>query len=173
MSSSRWSPAIRSTLSVPRPTDSSFGRKGSSDQLHTKECLMKETSKVRKIAFVGDHLPRKCGIATFTSDLLARRRRQRIRRASALACRSTTSRRLRVPGCCPLRNRRAGPFLLSARRRLPEHQQRGCCLPAARVRHLRRPRRRSYSGVAARIANAGRDHAAYRSAGPEDRTSAA
>src|SRR5947208_16833376 len=28
-------------------------------------------SKVRKIAFVADHLPRKCGIATFTSDLLA------------------------------------------------------------------------------------------------------
>jgi glycosyltransferase involved in cell wall biosynthesis len=32
---------------------------------------MNEHSKVRKIAFVGDHLPRKCGIATFTSDLLA------------------------------------------------------------------------------------------------------
>jgi glycosyltransferase involved in cell wall biosynthesis len=32
---------------------------------------MNETSKARKIAFVGDHLPRKCGIATFTSDLLA------------------------------------------------------------------------------------------------------
>lgn len=32
---------------------------------------MKETSKVRKIAFVGNHLPRKCGIATFTTDLLA------------------------------------------------------------------------------------------------------
>jgi len=32
---------------------------------------MKETSKVHKIAFVGDHLPRKCGIATFMSDLLA------------------------------------------------------------------------------------------------------
>src|SRR5579862_8141456 len=32
---------------------------------------MAENSKVRKIAFVGDHLPRKCGIATFTSDLLA------------------------------------------------------------------------------------------------------
>jgi len=27
-------------------------------------------SKVRKIAFVGDYLPRKCGIATFTSDVL-------------------------------------------------------------------------------------------------------
>src|SRR6202790_5121108 len=33
--------------------------------------LTKEASKVHKIAFVGDHLPRKCGIATFTSDLLA------------------------------------------------------------------------------------------------------
>jgi len=32
---------------------------------------MKDSSKVRKVAFVGDHLPRKCGIATFTSDLLA------------------------------------------------------------------------------------------------------
>ena len=32
---------------------------------------MQQTSKVRKIAFVGDHLPRKCGIATFTSDLLS------------------------------------------------------------------------------------------------------
>ena len=32
---------------------------------------MQEGSKIRKIAFVGDHLPRKCGIATFTSDLLA------------------------------------------------------------------------------------------------------
>src|SRR6266446_2165961 len=32
---------------------------------------MKENSQVRTIAFVGDHLPRKCGIATFTSDLLA------------------------------------------------------------------------------------------------------
>jgi glycosyltransferase involved in cell wall biosynthesis len=32
---------------------------------------MEATSKVRRIAFVGDHLPRKCGIATFTSDLLA------------------------------------------------------------------------------------------------------
>ena len=32
---------------------------------------MQQTSKARKIAFVADHLPRKCGIATFTTDLLA------------------------------------------------------------------------------------------------------
>src|SRR3981081_39814 len=29
-----------------------------------------EGSKVGKIAFIGNYLPRKCGIATFTSDLL-------------------------------------------------------------------------------------------------------
>ena len=33
--------------------------------------LFKETARIRKIAFVGDHLPRKCGIATFTTDLLS------------------------------------------------------------------------------------------------------
>src|SRR6267142_6980203 len=27
--------------------------------------------EIRKIAFLGDHLPRKCGIATFTSDALS------------------------------------------------------------------------------------------------------
>ncbi len=32
---------------------------------------MNESCKVSKIAFVGDYLPRKCGIATYTSDLLA------------------------------------------------------------------------------------------------------
>jgi glycosyltransferase involved in cell wall biosynthesis len=32
---------------------------------------MNEVPKIQKIAFIGDHLPRKCGIATFTSDLLA------------------------------------------------------------------------------------------------------
>ena len=31
---------------------------------------MNGISKVRRIAFIGDYLPRKCGIATFTSDLL-------------------------------------------------------------------------------------------------------
>ena len=32
---------------------------------------MKETSKVCRIAFVGNQLPRKCGNATFTTDLPA------------------------------------------------------------------------------------------------------
>ena len=32
---------------------------------------MEMASKITRVAFVGDYLPRKCGIATFTSDLLA------------------------------------------------------------------------------------------------------
>jgi hypothetical protein len=31
---------------------------------------MGSESKIQKIAFLGDYLPRKCGIATFTTDLL-------------------------------------------------------------------------------------------------------
>lgn len=31
---------------------------------------MQTTSKIRTIAFLGNYLPRQCGIATFTSDLL-------------------------------------------------------------------------------------------------------
>ena len=31
--------------------------------------LMPPASDIRKIAFLGDYLPRKCGIATFTTDL--------------------------------------------------------------------------------------------------------
>ncbi len=31
---------------------------------------METESRIRKVAFLGDYLPRKCGIATFTSDLL-------------------------------------------------------------------------------------------------------
>src|ERR1041384_7975385 len=30
---------------------------------------MGKTSSIRKVVFLGDYLPRKCGIATFTSDL--------------------------------------------------------------------------------------------------------
>ena len=33
--------------------------------------LLEKSSEIRKIAFLGDYLPRKCGIATFTCDLLS------------------------------------------------------------------------------------------------------
>src|SRR6516164_1988944 len=33
-------------------------------------CPMESISEIRKVAFIGDYLPRKCGIATFTCDLL-------------------------------------------------------------------------------------------------------
>jgi hypothetical protein len=33
--------------------------------------FVKAESNIRKIGFLGDYLPHKCGIATFTSDLLS------------------------------------------------------------------------------------------------------
>src|SRR5947207_3166890 len=38
---------------------------------HPADELMAMASDIRKVAFLGDYLPRKCGIATFTSDLLS------------------------------------------------------------------------------------------------------
>ena len=35
----------------------------------TEQRFMQQPSDIRKIAFLGDYLPRKCGIATFTTDL--------------------------------------------------------------------------------------------------------
>ena len=32
---------------------------------------MEPASDIRKVAFLGNYLPRKCGIATFTSDVLS------------------------------------------------------------------------------------------------------
>ncbi len=54
----------RSSLSGAAPLSSSF-------PLGPAKHSPKERPKVRKIAFVADYLPRKCGIATFTSDLLS------------------------------------------------------------------------------------------------------
>src|SRR5882672_29799 len=37
-----------------------------------KTCLLVQSaSEIRKLAFIGDYVPRKCGIATFTADLYA------------------------------------------------------------------------------------------------------
>jgi hypothetical protein len=35
----------------------------------TPKRMIQPASAIRKVAFLGDYLPRKCGIATFTTDL--------------------------------------------------------------------------------------------------------
>ena len=50
---------------------------------------MKENSKVRKIAFVGDHLPRKCSVPRLHLTS-CRPSPTRIPKASVSQCRSTT-----------------------------------------------------------------------------------
>src|ERR1700689_2035996 len=39
------------------------------DACAAKDQFMQPASAIRKVAFLGDYLPRKCGIATFTTDL--------------------------------------------------------------------------------------------------------
>ena len=51
---------------------------------------MKRNSEIQKIAFVGDYLPRKCGIATFTYDLCTSVADPVSRARIASSCRSTT-----------------------------------------------------------------------------------
>jgi hypothetical protein len=38
---------------------------------YTRNSPVETESKIRKVGFLGDYLPRKCGIATFTTDLLS------------------------------------------------------------------------------------------------------
>ena len=81
---------------------------------------MARNAEIRKIAFIGDYLPRKCGIATFTHDLrqavadavsghrMHRRAGQRRRRRLRLSARSA------------LRDRGTGARLVSPGGRFPE-----------------------------------------------------
>lgn len=69
--------------------------RGSGAPAERSESLMRETSKIRKIAFVGDHLPRKCGIPRSPPTCL-QPLQQRIRKASAWQCRSTISRKATI-----------------------------------------------------------------------------
>src|SRR4051794_7262936 len=50
---------------------SSIPNPGASPRRPTTEPTIMRDSEIKKIAFVGDYLPRKCGIATFTHDMYA------------------------------------------------------------------------------------------------------
>ena len=103
---------------------------------------------------LGNHLPRQCGIATFTTDL-----------SDALAAAhpevecfvlAMNDRRPapRLPAARPLRDRRERARLVPARRGLPQRQRGRRRLRAARVRHLRRQGRAPRPRAPARAADA-------------------
>ncbi len=81
---------------------------------------MKCGSEIRKIAFVGDYLPRKCGIATFTHDMCASVAGQYPGRRVLRRAGQRPPRGVRLPAGGPVRDRRAGPGLLPPGGRLPE-----------------------------------------------------
>ena len=136
--------------------------------------VMPDATGIRRVAMLGNHLPRQCGIATFTTHL-ERRHRRRAPDARLLRpgderrpARSTPIRR-----ACASRSPRATLGAYTPRRRLSERQRRRRALRAARVRHLRRQGRQPSAGAAARAAHADRDDAAHDPGRAESRSSAA
>ncbi len=128
---------------------------------------MKEASRLRKLAFGGDHLPRKCGIATFTSDLLA-----------AVASAHPQSQCLAVS----VNDIPGGYEYPEVVRFEIEEQDLSSYLRAADFLNIsnvdivclqhefgifRRNRRRAYPGIPARVEDACCHHAPYDSAGTE------
>ena len=132
------------------------------------------TESIRRIAMLGNHLPRQCGIATFTTDLARSARsgapEDRLLRARGERC-GTAS---RVSPARPVRDHRAGPDLLPPRRRLLERERSRRPVAPARVRDLRRQGRQPCPDAAPRAADADRHHAphdprsAERSPAPSD-----
>ena len=122
-------------------------------------------SMPRSVAFIGNHLPRRCGIATFTHDL---------HRAVAMACPGhrhvrrcdeRSGRRLRLPVVRAISGSRQHPPRLPQGGGRLERCRRRCRFAAARIRDLRRRGRRQHPGVGVPAANADRDDAAHRACG--------
>src|SRR2546423_2925444 len=58
-------------INIERNTEAPAMRNPLNNRISQNGTEEKTPSEIRMIAFLGDYLPRKCGIATFTSDLLA------------------------------------------------------------------------------------------------------
>src|SRR5437762_5326351 len=58
-------------INIERNTEPPAMRNPLNNRIGQNGTEEKTPSEIRTIAFLGDYLPRKCGIATFTSDLLA------------------------------------------------------------------------------------------------------
>ena len=100
---------------------------------------MARTDEIRKIAFIGDYLPRKCGIATFTRDLRnAVASQYPVDRLHRRARSTTCPEGYDYPPEVRFEFAEQDLDVLSPRGRLSELQQHRRRLAAARVRHLRR-----------------------------------
>ncbi len=125
------SPALAEAISAP-PV-----------QLHHRPALP------GRIAVIGNYLPRRCGIATFTTDLCDAIHAEYGDTELLAVPVNDTPRGLRLPGAQSASNFPRMTCFVSPGSRLPEFQQCGLSVPAARIRHLRRTGGRSHPGTLA------------------------
>ena len=116
---------------------------------------------IRKIAFLGDYLPRKCGIATFTSDLLTSVAAEHPQSQCFAVPVNDVEDGYEYPGVVRFEIEEQDLLVLPARGGLHQHQQRGHRLRSARVWDLRRARRPPCAGAGSRTENARRHHVPY------------
>ena len=131
-------------------------------------CRGANMTPLRRIAFIGNSLPRRCGIATFTTDLqqAISTSRPNLRDLHRRDDRPRSNLRLSRVGRLADQGRQHRR--LCARRGLPERRPVRRRLPAARIRNFRRRSRRPHPRAAVAPHHAGRHDAAY-GAGQADR----
>ena len=112
---------------------------------------------IRRIAMLGNHLPRQCGIATFTTDLSGAIAAEFSNADCFVLAMNDAGRQSRVSAAGPLRDRRERYRVVPPRRGFFERQQGRRRVRAARVRHLRRQGRQPPAHAPARTAHADRD----------------
>ena len=96
--------------------------------------------QIRRFATLGNHLPRHCGIATFTTHLTDALVEQLPRAEGFVVAMNDAGRHHAYSFSSPIRNRGSGLELVSPRGRFSQYQPGGRAVRLARVLNLRRPR---------------------------------
>ena len=122
---------------------------------------------MKRLAILGNHLPRQCGIATFTTHLADALATALPDVDSFVLAMNDAGRRHALSASRSVRDRRGRPRLVPARGGFPERQSRRRAVRAARVRDLRRQGGRPRPRAPARAADADRDDASHRALGAQ------
>ena len=127
---------------------------------------------LRKIAVIGNSLPRRCGIATFTTDLQRAISNSRPNLQTCIVAMTDHDQTYDYPASVALQIKDDSIEDYVARRGVSERRPVRRRLPAARIRNFRRRSRGPYPGAAVAPDHAGRHDAAHGAGRADARLSA-